>query len=153
MKNTENTTLPGGRAGGREGIFLKANSTISWQIVFSMRWWWWCWWWWSPLCTRLTRLACFYSIVLVHWNNCPRMDLSPYSDTLSWFRTNQSFLFPRNSACLAKSNQYHFHNLWFDPIGAGTQDLQQSRRARYYTTDAVILVVESGKCQYLDLSH
>ena len=32
-------------------------------------------------------------LVLVHWNNSPRIDMSPHSDTLSWFRANQSLLF------------------------------------------------------------
>jgi len=27
-----------------------------------------------------------------HWNNSPRIDMSPHSDTLFWFRTNQSLL-------------------------------------------------------------
>jgi hypothetical protein len=29
--------------------------------------------------------------VLTHWNNGPRIDISPHLDTLSWFRANQSF--------------------------------------------------------------
>jgi hypothetical protein len=32
-------------------------------------------------------------IVLVHWNNSPRICMSPHSNTLSWFRANQSLLF------------------------------------------------------------
>jgi len=32
-------------------------------------------------------------IVLVHWSNSPRVDMSAHSDTLSWFRSNQSLLF------------------------------------------------------------
>ena len=28
-------------------------------------------------------------IVLVHWNNSPRIDMSHHLDTLSWFRANQ----------------------------------------------------------------
>ena len=32
-------------------------------------------------------------IVLAHWNNSPRVDMSIHSDILSWFRANQSVLF------------------------------------------------------------
>jgi hypothetical protein len=44
-------------------------------------------------------------IVLAHWNNSPRIDISPHSDTLSWFRDNQSLLFFLNAACLEKKQQ------------------------------------------------
>jgi hypothetical protein len=37
-------------------------------------------------------------IVLSHWNNSPRKDMSPHSDILSWFRTNQSLFFLLNDA-------------------------------------------------------
>ena len=45
----------------------------------------------------------FYS--LVHWNNSPRIDMSPRSYTLSWFRANQSLPFFLNAACLAEKQQ------------------------------------------------
>jgi hypothetical protein len=90
---------------------------------FSMRWWW------GPLCTRSTGLDKF-CIVLVHWNNSPRIDMSPYSDTLCWFRANQSLLFLLKDACLAKKQKYEFHSIWFEPIENRTNDLQQSMRAR-----------------------
>ena len=32
-------------------------------------------WWWTPPCTRPTRLVGFF-IVLAHWNNSPRIDMS-----------------------------------------------------------------------------
>ena len=41
-------------------------------------------------------------IVLAHWNNSPRVDMSFYSDTLFWFLTNQSRLFLLNATCLAE---------------------------------------------------
>jgi len=44
-------------------------------------------------------------IVLAHWNNSPRVDMSPYSDTLSWFRANQSLLFLLSAASLAEKQQ------------------------------------------------
>ena len=44
-------------------------------------------------------------IVLAHWNNSPRIDMSPHSDTLSWFRANQSLIFLLNAACLVEKQQ------------------------------------------------
>ena len=35
--------------------------------------------------------------VLAHWNNSLWVDISPLSDTLSWFRANQSFLLLLNA--------------------------------------------------------
>ena len=52
---------------------------------FSMRWWW------DPLCSRPTPLV-GYCILLPHWSNSPRIDMSPHSETLSWFRDNQCLL-------------------------------------------------------------
>ena len=40
-------------------------------------------------CTRPTCLVRFS--VLAHWNNIPQVDMSLYSDTLSWFWTNHSW--------------------------------------------------------------
>jgi hypothetical protein len=37
-------------------------------------------------------------IVLSHWNSSPRIAMSSHSDTLSWFRANQSLLFLCNAA-------------------------------------------------------
>ena len=60
----------------------------------------------------MMRAALFYTntlswifIVLAHWNNKPRVDMSLHSDTLFWFRTNQSLLFLLNAACLAEKQQ------------------------------------------------
>ena len=69
-------------------------------------------------------------IVLVHWNNSPRIDLSPHSGTLSWFRVNQSFLFLLNAACLSRNNKCQLYSLSFDPIGVRTHNLPHARRAR-----------------------
>jgi hypothetical protein len=44
-------------------------------------------------------------IVLAHCNNSPRVDMSLHSDTLFWFRANQSLLFLLNAACLAEKQQ------------------------------------------------
>jgi hypothetical protein len=77
-------------------------------------------------------------IVIAHWNNSLRIDMSHISDILSWFRANhnQSLLFLLNAACLVA--RYQFHSLWFDLIGTRTRDLPHSRRACYhYIIDAV----------------
>jgi hypothetical protein len=44
-------------------------------------------------------------IVFVHWNNSPRGNMLLHSDTLSWFRANQSLLLLLNAACLAEKQQ------------------------------------------------
>jgi hypothetical protein len=44
-------------------------------------------------------------IVLAHWNNSLREDMSLHSDTLFWFRANQSLLFLLNAVCLAEKQQ------------------------------------------------
>ena len=40
-------------------------------------------------------------IELAHWNNSPWVDMSLHSDTLFWFRANQSLLFLLNAVFLA----------------------------------------------------
>jgi hypothetical protein len=41
-------------------------------------------------------------IVLSHWNNSSRVDMSFHSGTLFWIRANQSFFFLLNDAWLAE---------------------------------------------------
>jgi hypothetical protein len=53
----------------------------------------------------LTNTLIWIFIVLAHWNNSPRVDMSLHSDTLFWFRANQSLLFLLNAACLAEKQQ------------------------------------------------
>ena len=43
--------------------------------------------------------------MLAHWNNSPRIDMSPHLDTLFRFQANQSLLFLLNAACLAEKQQ------------------------------------------------
>ena len=42
-------------------------------------------------------LKCFFFIVLAHWNNSQRVGMSLHSDTLFWFRANQSLLLLLNA--------------------------------------------------------
>jgi hypothetical protein len=44
-------------------------------------------------------------VVLAHWSNSPRIDMSSHSDTLSLFWANQSLLFLLNAARLAEKEQ------------------------------------------------
>ena len=53
-----------------------------------------------------------FSIVLAHWSNGPRIDMSSHSDTLSYFRTNQSLLFLLNVAFLAVSMRHAIRQDW-----------------------------------------
>jgi len=40
----------------------------------------------------MTNTRSWIFIVLAPWNNSPRINTSPHSDTLYWFRANQSLL-------------------------------------------------------------
>ena len=61
-------------------------------------------WRWGSLCTRPT-LSSWIFIVLAHWNNSSRIDMSPHLYTLSWFWATQSLLFLLNAVCLAVKQQ------------------------------------------------
>jgi hypothetical protein len=43
-------------------------------------------------------LCWIFFIVLFHWNNSTQIDMLPHSDTLFWYRANQSLLFLLNAA-------------------------------------------------------
>ena len=70
--------------------------------------------------------------------------MSPHSDTLFWFRANQSLLLFLNDACLAEKQQIPIlYRLWFDPTGARTHKLATIYRTRgehanHYAADAVL---------------
>jgi hypothetical protein len=63
-------------------------------------------------------------MVLAHWNNSPRIDMSPHLNTLS----QQVCAILVNTACLARTNTCQFYSLQYDPIGARANDLPHSRR-------------------------
>jgi hypothetical protein len=88
-----------------------------------------------------TNMLNWISIVLAHWNNSPRIDMSLYLDTLSWFRSNQSMLFLLNTACLAEKQQipllvFGLTRSWLEPAIYHTR----GEYANYYTTDAVVYI-------------
>ena len=111
---------------------------------FSMKWWW------SPLYTRSARLIGFI-IVLVHRNNSPRIDISSHSDTLSWFRANQSLLFLFNAACLAEKQQIT-NFVVFGLTRPGLEPTIYRTRgdhANHYATDAVVYKwIEELQCLF-----
>ena len=57
---------------------------------------------------RRTNRLSWNFIVLPHWNNSPRVDMSLHTDTLFWFRANQSLLLLLNEACLAEKQHTNF---------------------------------------------
>ena len=84
-------------------------------------------------CTELD-----FFIVLAHWNNSPQVDMSFHSDTLFWFRANQSLLFLLNAACLAEKQQIPI--LIFDLTWQGLETMiycTRDEHANHYTTDVV----------------
>ena len=71
-------------------------------------------------------------IVLAHYSPC--VDMSLHSDTLFWFRANQSLLFLLNAAC----NKYQLHSLCFyRPVLESTIYCTRGEHANHYATDAV----------------
>jgi hypothetical protein len=56
-------------------------------------------------------------VVLAHWNNSLRIDMSPHSDTLFWIWANQSLLLLLHASCLAEKQHIPmFQSLvWPDP--------------------------------------
>jgi hypothetical protein len=64
--------------------------------------------------------------------------MSFHSDTLSWFRTNKSLLFPFNAACLKKKQQIPIVVFGLNRSGPElTIYCTQIEHANHYTTDAV----------------
>ena len=53
--------------------------------------------------------------MLAHWNTSSRIEMSPHSDTLSWFRANQRCSFSLVLRAYLRSNKYQFHSYWFLP--------------------------------------
>ena len=85
-----------------------------------------------------TKTISWMSIVLAHWNNSPRVDMSFYSHYPNFEPTNYCS-FSLMLCAKRRRNRYICHSLWFDPIGARIRNLPHSRdrRINLYTTDAV----------------
>jgi hypothetical protein len=76
-------------------------------------------------------------IVLTHWNNSHRIDMSPHSDILSWFQANQSLFILLNAAGLAEKQQIPILESLVWPH---TMYRTRGEHANHYTTDAVSLI-------------
>ena len=87
----------------------------------------------------LTNTLSWILIVLAHWNNSPRIDMSLHLDTLFWFRSNQSLLFLLNAACLAEKKQIPIlKSLVFNRPGLEpTIYRTRGEHVNHYTTNAV----------------
>ena len=87
LETVENTSVRSNR------LFFKSHkqTAISWREQINFQW-----------NDDEVRLLSWIFIVLTHWNNSPRIDMSPHSDTLSRFRANQSSLVLLNAAYLAE---------------------------------------------------
>ena len=81
-----------------------------------------------------TNMLSWIFIVLSHWSNIPRQDMSLHLDTLFWLRGNQSLLLLLNAACLVENNKYQFDSFWFD--------LTILEHANHYFIDAALLTEE-----------
>ena len=76
--------------------------------------------------------------MLTYWNNSTRIDMSPHSETLSWFRANHSLIYLLNAVCLAKKQQILI--LFSGLTQMGLELMIESTRGEHvnhYTTDAV----------------
>ena len=73
-------------------------------------------WLWCPLSTTPTCLVGFFKIMVhvAHWNDSLRVDMSPHSDTLSWYWANQSLLLLLMLFTIKqRSSKYQFHKFLF----------------------------------------
>ena len=78
-------------------------------------------------------------LVLAHWNNSPRIDMSLHLDTLSRFQANQCFLV-LNDVCLAEKQQIPIC-LVFGLTQSGIELMIYNTRGEHannYTTGALL---------------
>jgi hypothetical protein len=95
-------------------------------------------WWWYLHCTSSTRLV--ELVVLVQWSYNMHVAMSLQSDTLSWFRLNQSLLLLLNYACSAEMQTipilvFILTRQWLELTIYPTR----GKDANHYSTDVVKL--------------
>ena len=80
-------------------------------------------------------------IVLAHWNNCPRRDMSPHSNTSSRFRANQSLFFLLHAACLAEKQQTPilYSLVWLDQSSNPRSAALEASTPNHYSIDVVFM--------------
>jgi hypothetical protein len=82
-------------------------------------------------------------IVLAHWSNSPRIDMSFHSDTLSWFRTIPvSLLFLFYAACLLCGEVLLLHKARSKNTKASTQHKRE--RAKTLVLFGIRIMCPSG---------
>ena len=91
---------------------------------------------------KTNTLSCIF-IVLTHWNNSPWIDMSPHSDTLSWFRSNQYLFFLHNAACLAAKQQIA---IWMSLVWSDRDSNPRFSRGEYSNHYTIDTVTPSNKC-------
>jgi hypothetical protein len=74
-----------------------------------------------------TNMVSLIFIVLGHWGNSSRVDLSLHSRTLS---QPVQFSYSLILRALRRGTKYQFHSLWFDPTEARSDELSHTRRVR-----------------------
>ena len=85
-------------------------------------------------------------IVLTHWNNSPRENTTPHSDTFPWFWANQSLLFLLNVPCLAEKQQILilYSLVWPNRSSNPRSTALEAGTLMYFTTDVVLLLLNAA---------
>ena len=81
--------------------------------------------------------------MLAHWNNSLWVDMSLHSDTLIWFRANQSLLFLLTAACLEEKQATNTNFIVLGLTWPGLEPTIYRTRgdhANHYATDAVAVI-------------
>ena len=83
--------------------------------------------WWCKLCTRPAHLVGSF-IVLAHWNNRSRVDMSFHLGTFSRIWANKTMLLLINAVCLAEKQQIAICLIWprFEPTIYSTRGKHKS---------------------------
>jgi hypothetical protein len=78
--------------------------------------------------------------MIYHWNNISWVDMSLHSDTLSWFRTKQSFFILLKHACRVEKQQIPIlQSLVWPNLGSNTRFYRtEDKQVNQYITDAVL---------------
>ena len=86
-------------------------------------------------------------ILLAHWNNSPRIDMSSHTDTLSWFRANQSLLFPPKRYVI-RGEATNTNIIVFGLSRSGLEPMfyrTRGEHVNHYTNDVVISTMKIVK--------
>ena len=88
------------------------------------------------LFNKMTNTLSWIFIVLALWNNSPRVDMLLHTDTLFWFRADQSLLILLNAVYLAEKKNTNFIVFGMTrPELESTINRIRSKHANHYATD------------------